>query len=205
MKCIPAVLAAVSVCLMAPAGLAEEPQRSFDIGDPAPAWKLLAGTDGRLHSLSDIKSFSVVVVCFTCNSCPYSVDYEDRMVDLQKSFEAEGISAILVAINSNLIPADSMEKMTERAKEKQFNFAYLHDTTQEIARRYGAVYTPEFFVLNQKRELVYKGALDDSTRAEDVTANYVALAVKAALNGEMPETTKAGARGCAIRFKRRRR
>lgn len=175
------------------------------IGDKPPAWNNLAGTDGKKHSLSDLAKYDALVVVFTCNSCPYSVDYEDRIIALQKKFATEGTNARVIAINSNKVAADSMDEMKKRAKDKSFNFPYLWDESQELAKGFGAIYTPEFFVLNRDRKIVYKGAMDDSTKAENVKVNYAELAVQAALAGKMPEVTKTGARGCAIRFKRTRR
>lgn len=174
-----------------------------EIGHVVPTWSDLTSTNEQSVSLSDWKD-KVVVVCFTCNSCPYSVDYEDRLLKLHKKY-AGNSSVKLVAINSNLISADSMEKMQERASEKGFKFPYVKDETQSVAKAWGAVYTPEFFVLNRKHELIFKGAMDDSTKAENVTEHYVSAAVDAALAGKTPRTTNVGARGCAIRFKRRRR
>lgn len=198
----------LTFCLAAciPAVFAEEGAvKPPEIGEKAPEWKQLKGTDGKLHSLAGLAGSDVVVVCFTCNSCPYSVDYEDRMIAFQQRYLASDQKVTLVAINSNLVPADSMQEMQKRAEQKKFNFAYLLDETQEVAKAYGAIYTPEFFVLNRDRRIVFKGAMDDSTNAKDVKVNFVERAVTAALNNKMPEVTSAGARGCAIRFKRPRR
>ena len=175
------------------------------IGDSVPGWTDLAGTDGKKHSLAALKDQDVVVVCFTCNTCPYAVDYEDRLVALHSKYQESGLKVRLIAINANTVPGDRMADMKKRAKDKGFLFPYLWDETQDVARRWGAIYTPEFFVLNKERRIVYRGAMDDSTRAKDVKVSYVELAVDAALAGKTPEVTKTGARGCAIRFKRRRR
>ena len=174
------------------------------IGDTAPAWQDLVGTDDQKYSLNDQKS-DVIVLCFTCNGCPYAVDYEDRLIALQKKFKDAGSSVQVIAINSNAVAADELPKMKERAAAKKFNFPYVRDETQEVAKAYAAIYTPEFYVLNKARQIVYRGAMDDSTKAENVKVRYVELAVAAALDGKTPEVTKTGARGCAIRFKRRRR
>ena len=176
----------------------------LDIGDKAPAWKDLPGVDGKNHSLSDLKDKSVVVVVFTCNSCPYAVDYEDRLIDFAKAHTAEDKDVALVAINVNKVPADRLEKMKERAEEKGFNFPYLYDDTQQLAKDYGATYTPEFFVLNKDRQIAYMGAFDDNTMADKVTETYVPTAVAAALKNEKPEVTETVARGCTIRWERRR-
>lgn len=184
--------------------LADNPQTP-DIGDAAPAWSQLIGTDGKPHSLQDLSDSEAIVVVFTCNTCPYSIDYEDRLIALQKKFHDDGAVVPVVAINSNSIPADSLSQMQKRAQEKRFNFLYLKDSDQSVARAYGAIYTPEFYVLNRERKIVYRGALDNSTDADQATINYVARAVTAAREGSTPEVPKTGARGCAIRYKRQRR
>lgn len=94
----------------------------LNIGDKAPAWENLPGVDGKTHSLSDLKQTPVVVVVFTCNSCPYAVDYEDRINALAKKHEGDSAKVKVVAINVNLVPADSLAKMQERAKDKGFAF-----------------------------------------------------------------------------------
>jgi hypothetical protein len=111
----------------------------------------------------------------------------------------------VIAINSNAVPADSLEHMQERAKEKSFPFPYLRDDDQAVAKAWGAIYTPECFVLNARREVIYMGALDDSTDPARVQEQYVQLAIDAALQGRRPATTETAARGCAIRMPRRRK
>lgn len=194
----------IATVMWQPSIVAADEQVSLAAGDAAPGWNDLPGTDGRSHSLKDLDGQSVVVVCFTCNTCPYAIDYEDRLIALQKKYQAAGQPVTVVAINPNAIAADTLEKMQDRAKEKQFNFAYLRDDDQQVVRAWGALYTPEFFVLNKDRRIVYSGALDDSTIAEQVKVRYVELAVAAALQDKMPEVTKSAARGCLVRFKKRR-
>lgn len=175
------------------------------IGDVAPEWKRLPGTDGKTHSSADLGDMDAVVICFTCNTCPYSVDYEERLIALQKKYTDSKAKVCVVAINSNAVDVDDLPAMMRRAKEKKFNFAYVKDESQDVARAFDAIYTPEFYVLNRDRRIVYRGAMDDSTKAEGVKVNYVARAVDAALQGKLPEVTATGARGCGIRFRRRRR
>ncbi len=177
----------------------------LNVGDEAPAWKDLPGVDGKTHSLADLKKQPVVMVVFTCNSCPYAQDYEDRINAFAKKHAAGDGRVAVVAINVNHVPADSLAKMQARAKEKGFVFPYLYDDSQEIAKAYGATRTPEFFVLNAERKIVYMGAMDDSSNAAKVTKKYVEPAVKAALAGKEPELKETVAVGCNIRFVRKRR
>lgn len=187
------------------AALSEDLHPALKIGDAVPDWKELPGTDDKKHSLADLHENRVVVVVFTCNSCPYSVDYEDRIIELQKKYADHKEGVVVVAINSGRKPSESLDKMKERAENKEFPFAYLVDETQQVAEAHGAASTPEFFVMNKDRQVVYKGALDDKTDATQVQVKYVELAIEAALKGELPETREVPARGCAIRFQRARK
>lgn len=198
-------LACSLMVVLAGAALAGEYNPTLSIGDSGPAWVDLPGVDEKKHSLTDLKDKDVVVVVFTCNSCEYSVDYEDRLIAFAKKHAQPDSKVALVAINVNKIAADSLPKMQERAKSKGFNFPYLFDETQKIAKDYGATFTPEFFVLGKDRKIVYMGAMDDNTFANKVKVNYLDDAVSAALKGEKPAKTETVARGCMVRYARERR
>ena len=170
------------------------------IGDTAPEWSGLEGTDGKSHALKDLADKEVIVIGFICNTCDYARDCEERLIALAEKFEAEGGKCALVAINPNLIKDDLLPAMQERAKLREFNFLYLHDgPKQETAKSYGITFTPEFVVLNKERKAVYLGALDDSPDGKKVTKKYVEDAVAAALAGKLPEITETPAVGCAVR------
>ncbi len=173
---------------------------TVNIGDTAPDWNELPGTDDKMHSLDDLKDKKVVVVAFTCSSCPYAVDAEDRLIALQQKFSAENVA--VVAINVNKVKEDLMPAMKQRATEKKFNFPYLFDESQQIAKEFGAKYTPEFFVLDKNRRIVYMGSLDDSPDGKNVTAPHVNRAIEAALAGEKPAVSETVPIGCRIRFER---
>lgn len=131
------------------------------VGTPAPDFSL-PGVDGKSHGLADFADAPALVVVFTCNHCPYAIAAEDRLVELANQFEGK---AAFVAINPNdaaRYPADDFASMQKRAAEKAFPFPYLHDETQEVARAYDAACTPDLFVFDSKRELVYNGRLDDN-------------------------------------------
>lgn len=196
---------ALAFCFVAgPLLTAGEYNDVLSIGDKAPAWTNLPGTDGKQHSLTDLKDKPIVVVVFTCNSCACSVDYEDRIMAFTKEFGGPGGKVAVVAINVNTIPEDRMDKMQARAKERGFNFTYLYDASQKIARDYGANYTPEFFVLDQDRKIAYMGAMDDRNKAADAKVNYLKNAVQAVLKGEKPAKAETLGRGCKIRFAKKR-
>lgn len=195
--CIPVVLA----CFAAPL-VAGEYNQVLSIGDKAPAWKDLPGVDGKRHSLADLKDKKLVVVVFTCNSCPIAEDYEDRTIAFAKKY-ADDVA--VVAINVNKIPEDSLQEMQQRAREKKFQHAYLFDETQQIAKDYGAINTPEWFLLSPDRKIVYVGSMDDNSDPAKVKQHYLEAAVAAAIKGETPAVKETYANGCSIRFERKRR
>jgi peroxiredoxin len=174
-------------------------------GDAAPAWENLEGTDGKKHSLADLKDKDVVVVVFTCNSCPVAEGYEPRIVAFAEKYAKPDAKVALVAINVNTGKADALPAMKERAQKRKFNFAYLYDSSQEIARKYGAMYTPEFFVLGKDRKVFYTGAMDDKSPPGEPKTHHLEAAVTAALAGKPIDAkeTSAGA-GCRIKFNPKR-
>jgi peroxiredoxin len=170
-------------------------------GDAAPAWENLEGTDGKKHSLADLKDKDVVVVVFTCNSCPVAEGYEPRIMAFAEKFAKADAKVGLVAINVNTGKADALPAMKERAQKRKFNFAYLFDPSQEIARKYGALYTPEFFVLDKNRKVRYTGAMDDRSPPGEAKTHHLEAAVTAALSGKPVETKETtAAAGCRIKF-----
>jgi peroxiredoxin len=175
---------------------------ALNVGDTAPGWSKLPGVDGKQHSLEDWKDKKVLVVVFTCNSCPVAVDYEDRMIEFAKRHKAD---VGMVAINVNRTREDSLEAMRERAEEKKFPFPYLSDESQQIGRAYGAQGTPEFFVLSPERKIVYMGAMDDSADPAQVKVRHLEAAVQAALAGKAPAIKETYAHGCRIRYARERK
>ena len=178
--------------------------KKLSVGDRAPAWENLEGTDGKRHSLADLKA-DVVVVVFTCNTCPVATDYEDRIIAFANGHAKPGGKVAMVAINPNTVKGDQLADMKKRAEKKKFPFAYLHDPTQETARAYGANFTPEFFVLDRDRKVVYMGAMDDKSPPTEPTAKYLEAAVRAALDGKKADIGEtSAAAGCKIRFNPKR-
>lgn len=198
------IAAVVGVSCAAPAAWAGKYNPTRSIGDAAPDFKDLPGTDGKSHSLSEFVGREALVVVFTCNTCPTAVDYEARVKALAEKLGASGKVAV-IAINSNQVADDQLPKMKERAEREKFNFAYLRDDTQQIAKAYGATVTPEFFVLDKQRRIAYMGALDDSTDPAGVKARYVEDAVAALLEGKSPAVSETVGRGCLVRYARERR
>ena len=198
------LLAPLSLLLATPL-FACEFNKVLSVGDAAPAWKELDGTDGKTHALADLKDKDVVVVVFTCNSCPVAADYEDRIVALAEANSGKDSKVAVVAINVNTGKADALPAMTARAEKRKFPFAYLYDPTQQIARQYGANYTPEFFVLDKERKVAYLGALDDKGPPREPTAKHIEAAVAAALAGKKAEKGETSASaGCRIKWDKKK-
>lgn len=170
----------------------------YAVGDTARDFQL-KNVDGKTVSLTNYDNAEGYIVVFTCNTCPYSKMYEQRIIDLHKKFAAKGFPVI--AINSNDAWGDSYEDMVELADEKNYPFPYVFDETQQVAKDYGATNTPHVYVLNKDRKVVYIGAIDNNTKsAESADKFYVEDAVKAIQNNSTPKITKTKAIGCTIKW-----
>lgn len=175
------------------------------IGDKAPAWTDLEGTDGKKHSLADLKDKDFVIVAFTCNSCPVAANYEDRMIQCVEHHAKPDSKVAFVAINVNTGKEDALPAMKERAKKKNFPFAYLYDPTQKVARDYGAMFTPEFFILDKDRKIAYTGAMDEKAPPQTGGTHYLENALKAVQAGKQPTVAEtSAAAGCRIKFNPKR-
>jgi peroxiredoxin len=162
----------------------------------------LPGTDGANHSLDDYAGVPALAVVWSCNHCPYVQAWEGRMVELQREYGDRGFR--LVAINSNdadSYPEDSFEEMQKRAEQQGFNFDYLYDEEQSVLRAYGAERTPEVFLFDANRKLVYHGAIDDSRDESDVKQRYLRDAIEAVLAGEEPAVRETPAVGCSVKWR----
>ena len=164
---------------------------------------LLPGTDSQEYSLESFKDSDVLAVIFSCNHCPYVQAWEGRMVQIQADYQDKGVR--LVAINANdasKYQDDDFDSMKERAQSKGFNFPYLRDESQAVAREYGAERTPEVFLFNSDRELVYHGAIDDNyDDPEAVSDAYLRDAIEATLAGDQPQVNTTSPVGCTIKWK----
>ncbi|MGM0378025.1 MAG: thioredoxin family protein [Bacteroidota bacterium] len=179
--------------------------QGYEPGDKARDFDL-KNIDGSTVSLSDYPDAKGFIVIFTCNHCPYSQAYEDRIVQLDKTFKDKGYPVIAINPNdSKVYPEDSFENMKKRAENKGFTFPYLVDETQEIAKTYGAKKTPHVFLLNKESgDLIvrYIGTIDDNYQNPDaVSKTYVADATTALLNGNSVKQKTTKAVGCGIKWK----
>jgi peroxiredoxin len=174
---------------------------SLALGDSAPPFDLPAVGGSRV-SLDGLADREAVVIVFSCNHCPYVQAWEDRLNDIARDYAPR---VAVVAINSNddrAYPADAFPQMEQRAREKGFVFPYARDESQEVARAYGAERTPEVFLFDRGRRLVYHGAIDDSTDPEGVQARYLRDAIEATLAGQAPPLAQTPPVGCTIKWRR---
>ncbi|RUA35759.1 MAG: thioredoxin family protein [Bacteroidetes bacterium] len=173
----------------------------YEVGDKATDFSL-KNVNGKMISMNSYEDAKGFMIIFTCNTCPYSVAYEDRIIALHQKYVDKGVPVIAINPNDDeKSPDDSYEKMIVRAKEKGFPFPYVYDETQEITKAYGATNTPHVYVLDADKTVIYIGAIDNNTKsAENADKKYVEDAVDALLKGsEVPEK-KTKAIGCTIKW-----
>ncbi|HZW63251.1 MAG TPA: thioredoxin family protein [Flavobacteriaceae bacterium] len=198
-------LSAARVCLilLVAFSLPNAYGQGYQIGDVATDFSL-KNVDGKEVSLADYPEAKGFILTFTCNTCPYAVAYEDRIVALDKKYASQGYPVIAIMPNNpKLSPGDSYEAMQRRAKDKGFTFPYLLDEGQHIYPQYGATKTPHMYVLEKtaKGNVVrYIGAIDDNYQdASAVKEKYVEQAVDALLSGTAVKQTTTRAIGCTIK------
>ncbi|MFD1314675.1 thioredoxin family protein [Namhaeicola litoreus] len=175
----------------------------YEIGDTAEDFNL-KNVDGKMVSLNQFKDAKGFIVIFTCNTCPYSVAYEDRIINLDKKYKEKGYPVIAINPNNPEISnGDSFELMQKRAKEKGFTFPYLFDDGQKVFPKYGATRTPHVFLLNKENnqlKVKYIGAIDNNSQnAAAVTEKYVENAIEALLSNKKIEPAITKAIGCGIK------
>lgn len=175
----------------------------YKVGDIAEDFNL-KNVDGKMVSLSNYKDAKGFIITFTCNTCPFAVAYEDRIIALDKKYAAKGYPVIAIMPNNVKVkPDDNLDAMKARAKSKGFTFPYLIDEAQSIYPKYGATKTPHMFVLQKTKKgnvVKYIGAIDDNYQdASAVTTKYVEDAVDALLEGKEVKQTETKAIGCSIK------
>jgi peroxiredoxin len=178
---------------------------NYGVGDTVADFKL-KNVDGKMVSLADYKKSKGAIVIFDCNTCPYSKAYNDRIIALNKKYASQGFPVITINANDpEQSEGDSFDEMVSLAKRKKYEFPYLVDETQSVAKSFGASNTPHVFVLNNDNntfKVAYIGAIDDNSRnASSVKKRYVEEAVDALLANTAVPTAKTKAIGCGIKWK----
>lgn len=178
----------------------------YDIGSTVKDFSL-RNTDGSLVSLNSYSNRKGVIVIFDCNTCPYSKLYNERIIALNKVYKSQGYPVITINANDpGMSPGDSFDEMVAISKRMQYDFPYLQDETQDVAKAFGATNTPHVFVLkneDNKFTVAYIGAIDNNSRdAKAASKKYVEEAVDALLAGKPVAVQKTKAIGCGIKFRK---
>ena len=173
------------------------------LGTQAPDFSL-PDTEGNSLSLKDFDDKNVLLVMFICNHCPYVKHVREELVRLARDYQPKGVG--IVAINANDVANyrdDSPENMKKEKESVGYSFPYLYDETQEVAKAYTAACTPDFFVFDGERKLIYRGQLDDARPGNDepIDGHDLRAALDAALAGEPAPDTQKPSMGCNIKWK----
>lgn len=175
------------------------------LGTKAPSFTLPDTVSGKALSLDELASDQGTVIMFLCNHCPYVIHVNEEIVRVAADYQAKGVS--FVAISSNDVenyPADSPDKMTTHAREVGYNFPYLYDESQAVARAYDAACTPDFYVFDGDQQLYYRGRLDSSrpSNGQPLTGTDLRAAIDGMLTGAAAPTDQYPSAGCNIKWKK---
>ena len=162
----------------------------------------LPSTAGKEYSLSDFKKYKSLVIFFTCNHCPYVIGSDEVTRETMNKFSARGVGFAGINSNSeNTYPEDSYLNMVERMAKHKFPWVYLYDKTQEVAKAYGALRTPHFYVFNEERKLVYTGrGVDNPRNTSKMTINNLDIVLEELTNGKPISVTMTNPIGCNIKW-----
>ena len=180
------------------------PSNMLPLGTEAPLFNLIDAVSNNTKSLQDVQGEKATVIMFICNHCPYVKHLNEGIADLAKTYQTKGVG--FIAISSNDVanyPDDSPAKLKGQAEEFGFNFAYLYDESQEVAKLYDAACTPDFYVFDEAMKLAYRGQFDDSRpgNSEAVTGKDIRRAIDALLAGEKVDEKQTPSIGCNIKWK----
>jgi peroxiredoxin len=173
-----------------------------ELGKPMPPF-LLPGVDGRTYQASDFANARTLLVVFTCNHCPYAQAVEDRVIALQRAYAQSDLQIVAICSNDAAsYPDDAPAKLRERWLAKAMPYPYLVDEAQEVAKVFGAVCTPDFFLFDEDRALRYRGRLDDNWKdAGAVTRRELKEAIDALLADAKPAEPQSPSVGCSIKWR----
>jgi peroxiredoxin len=177
--------------------------RDIPLGTPCPDFRLRA-VDGQTHARDDFREKPVLVVMFICNHCPYVQAVEDRIVSLQREYAPRGVQLVGICSNDPTdYPDDHPTRLLARWREVGYGFPYLVDETQDVARSFGAVCTPDLYVFDRERRLAYHGRIDDNWKEPaKVRRRELAAALDALLAGHRPAPEQQHSIGCSIKWRK---
>jgi len=174
---------------------------TLKIGEKAPDFTLPA-TDGKTYNLKDFDEAKVLVICFACNHCPYVKGSDDVTRNTAEKFFHDGVCFVVINSNSvNTYEEDSFENMVSKMKKFKYPWIYLHDKTQEVAKKYGALRTPHFFVFDRNRKLIYTGrGVDNPLDTSKMTVNDLERALREHLSGKPVSVPVTNPVGCNVKW-----
>lgn len=174
-----------------------------DLGRPAPDFALPEVETGQVVKLTDFADAPVLVVVFLCRHCPYVKHIEHQLAEVAREYQAKGVAFVGISANDpEAYPEDAPESLAEQKREVGFPFPYLFDETQEVARAYQAACTPDFFVFDAERKLVYRGRFDETRPGMgEPTGADLRAALDALLRGEQPSRDQWPSVGCSIKWR----
>ncbi len=175
---------------------------NLKIGSPLPEFSL-PSVDEKIYSPSFFADKKILIIIFSCNHCPYVQAYEERIKNIQKDYSEKGVQILAISSNDSVkYPEDSFDNMKLRAGQRGFNFPYLYDEDQSVAKAFNATHTPEVFVFDEKRKLVYHGKIDDNWQDENQVKNmYLRTALDELVAGKDVSVPETYSIGCTIKWK----
>ncbi|MEE9288650.1 MAG: thioredoxin family protein [Bacteroidota bacterium] len=202
------MITAFLVLLMLTTAMAQEKKskkmRAPRMGDPLRMTEIkMKNVDGRELSIAEVAGEKGTLIIFSCNSCPWVIAWEDRIVALGNTYQNKGFGVMVINPNDPRVNAeDSYEVMQKRSEERGFAFPYVVDATSDVARAYGATRTPEVFLFDQDGRLVYHGVIDDNAKdPKKIEAHYLRDAMEALIGGKKIPVKETKSLGCTIKFR----
>lgn len=180
------------------------PSFMLPLGTPAPAFALRDVVSGEVYTLDSFKGEKALLVMFICRHCPYVVHVQDELARIGEAYRNSGLGIIAISANDpEQYPDDAPERLKEMAQRLRFAFPFCFDDTQEVAKAYKAACTPDFYLFDVHRRLVYRGQLDESRPGNDkpVTGRDLRAAIDAVLAGRPVDSNQKPGIGCSIKWK----
>lgn len=174
------------------------------LGTPAPTFELRDVVSGKMYSLGSFSDKTALLIMFICRHCPYVVHVEEEIAKIGRDYRDTSIGIIAISSNDPIgYPDDAPPKLKEMAQRLGFTFPFCHDETQEAAKAYHAACTPDFYLFDRDRRLVYHGQLDDSRPGNNkpITGRDLRAAIQAVLAGKGVDGTQRPSIGCSIKWK----
>lgn len=184
--------------------MSRTPSMMLELGTRAPDFTLPDTASETDVSLSDFDDYKGLLVVFMCNHCPYVKNIKEKLAEVAREYREKGVATVAISSNdAENYPDDRPDKMAEEADKFDYPFPYLYDESQDVAKKYRAACTPDFFLFNKERKLVYRGQFDDSRPGNDkpVTGKDLTDAMDRLLEGKEMKENQAPSVGCNIKWK----